>query len=45
MKSKLRVLDIGNNFIERIENLSHLEDIEELWVSTPHYVYFLYLTH
>ena len=29
---KLRVLDIGNNFIERIENVKHLTNIEELWV-------------
>ena len=30
---KLRTLDVGNNFIERLENISHLTNLEELWVS------------
>ena len=29
---KLTTLDIGNNFISVIENLSHLKLLEELWV-------------
>ena len=37
-KPKLRVLDIGNNYIERIENLSHLENIEEFWVRSIHFL-------
>ena len=32
-QTKLRVLDIGNNFIQDIENVSHLTAIEEFWVS------------
>lgn len=35
IKSKLRVFDIGNNQISCIENLSHLEGLEEFWVSPP----------
>ena len=26
------MLDIGNNFIEKLENISHLSNLEELWV-------------
>ena len=29
---KLRTLDIGNNFIAELENISHLSQLEELWV-------------
>ena len=29
---KLRTLDVGNNFIEVLENVSHLSSLEELWV-------------
>lgn len=32
---KLRVLDIGNNFIQDIENVSHLTAMEEFWVRAP----------
>lgn len=31
---KLRTLDVGNNEIEEIENISHLSELEEFWVST-----------
>jgi protein phosphatase 1 regulatory subunit 7 len=31
-QEKLRVLDIGNNMIEKIENISHLKQLEEFWV-------------
>ena len=27
------MLDIGNNMIEKIENISHLKNLEEFWVS------------
>ena len=30
---KLRTLDVGNNMIEEIENISHLSKLEEFWVS------------
>jgi protein phosphatase 1 regulatory subunit 7 len=33
LQDKLRVLDIGNNMIEKIENISHLKNLEEFWVS------------
>lgn len=38
-QTNLRTLDIGNNFIEKLENVSHLSNLEELWVSVvkPHY--------
>ncbi len=26
------MLDLGNNFVERLENVSHLTQLEELWV-------------
>lgn len=29
---KLKTLDIGNNTIEEIENISHLTELEEFWV-------------
>lgn len=29
---KLRVLDVGNNFITDVENISHLSNLEEFWV-------------
>lgn len=29
----MRVLDISNNRIEKIENLNHLTELEELWAS------------
>ena len=29
---KLRTLDVGNNFVEVLENVSHLSSLEELWV-------------
>lgn len=32
-QTKLRTLDIGNNEIEVIENVSHLKDLEEFWAS------------
>lgn len=32
MQTKLRTLDIGNNQIEEIENISHLSELEEFWV-------------
>ena len=28
----LKILDIGSNQIERLENLSHLGELEEFWV-------------
>jgi hypothetical protein len=31
---KLRTLDVGNNMITVIENISHLTELEEFWVST-----------
>jgi protein phosphatase 1 regulatory subunit 7 len=31
-QEKLRVLDIGNNMIEKIENIAHLTNLEEFWV-------------
>jgi protein phosphatase 1 regulatory subunit 7 len=30
---RLRTLDVGNNAIEEIENISHLSELEEFWVS------------
>jgi hypothetical protein len=30
---KLTTLDVGNNEIEEIENISHLTALEEFWVS------------
>lgn len=36
-KVKLTTLDIGNNFISQIENLSHLKFLEELWVRKGHF--------
>lgn len=33
---KLRTLDAGNNFIETLENISHLTSLEELWVRSSH---------
>jgi hypothetical protein len=30
------VLDIGNNMIEKIENIAHLENLEEFWVSVSY---------
>ena len=35
VQTKLRVVDIGNNQIPRIENVSHLHNLEEFWVSPP----------
>lgn len=32
MQLKLQTLDIGNNRIPKIENISHLEALEEFWV-------------
>lgn len=32
-QTKLRTLDIGNNEITAIENVSHLKDLEEFWAS------------
>ena len=32
MQTKLRVLDIGNNFIQDLENVAHLPSMEEFWV-------------
>lgn len=32
-QKKLRTLDVGNNYIKRIENISHLTELEEVWVS------------
>jgi hypothetical protein len=32
MQTKLRVLDIGNNFIQDLENVAHLASMEEFWV-------------
>jgi len=31
----LTTLDVGNNEIEEIENISHLIALEEFWVSYP----------
>ncbi len=33
MQVKLRTIDLGNNFVERLEGVSHLTKLEELWVS------------
>lgn len=30
---KLKTLDVGANKIEKIENVSHLKELEEFWVS------------
>lgn len=32
LQVKLTTLDVGNNFIPAIENISHLTQLEELWV-------------
>lgn len=29
------MLDIGNNMIEKIENIAHLTNLEEFWVGAP----------
>lgn len=36
LQVKLTTLDIGNNFIPAIENISHLRILEELWVTLSH---------
>lgn len=36
LQPKLRTLDAGNNFIETLENISHLTSLEELWVRSLH---------
>lgn len=36
LKIKLTTLDVGNNFIKEIENLSHLSNLEEFWVCLYH---------
>lgn len=40
-KVELTTLDIGNNFISLIENLSHLKLLEELWVRRSFFAIFL----
>lgn len=30
---KLRVLDVANNFVKDVENIEHLSELEEFWVS------------
>jgi hypothetical protein len=35
-QTKLKTLDVGHNMIEEIENISHLSELEEFWVSTIH---------
>lgn len=37
-QTKLRTLDVGNNMIEEIENISHLSELEEFWVSISAFV-------
>jgi len=32
LQTLLTTLDVGNNFIPAIENISHLTQLEELWV-------------
>ena len=39
---KLKTLDLGNNKIPRIENVSHLKVLEEFWVSSSPFLWFLY---
>ena len=36
LQLKLKTLDVGNNQISKIENISHLKNLEEFWVSPPH---------
>ena len=33
LQHKLRTLDIGNNYVAELEGISHLTQLEELWVS------------
>lgn len=37
-QTKLRVLDLGANKISKLENVSHLSELEEFWVR-PHFAY------
>ena len=32
LQTKLKTLDVGNNQITTIENISHLSQLEEFWV-------------
>jgi len=35
VQTKLWGIDVGNNQIPHIENISHLHNLEEFWMSTP----------
>jgi protein phosphatase 1 regulatory subunit 7 len=39
-KPKLTTLDLGNNFIPELENISHLSHLQELWVGASILCYF-----
>ncbi len=43
---KLRVLDLSSNAIEKLENISHLKNLEEFWVifTTSAYLTIIRLT-